>query len=512
MKSVSRPVWSPDLNNGYYKNPIIHADYSDPDVIRVGTDYFMVASSFNMSPCLPILHSKDLVNWTLINHVSQTLPYEKYNDPRHGEGVWAPSIRYHDGMFWVVFGMPDEGIFMSQTKDPFGEWSPLHLMKEVKGWIDPCPFWDDDGEAYLVHAFAKSRIGFKSKLQICKMSPDGLSLLDEGKMVFDGTLDHPTIEGPKMYKRNGYYYIFAPAGGVATGWQTILRSKNIYGPYEDKIVLHQGNTAINGPHQGGWVETDLGESWFIHFQDKDAYGRITHLQPMKWEQDWPQIGVGEEDIKEPVLECKKPRTSVTQNQIQVPETSDNFDEPELGLQWQWRANVKKEWYELIDEKLRLYAHKRSAKTLYDTPQIVTQKFPALTFTATTAITFTPKHEKITAGLFIGGFSYGGLKLKKTDDGFEVVQYKGQHTDDETTESEQVVGELQADTVYLRVHVDEHAACHFSFSDDNETFHKVKDVIEVTKGQWIGAIVGLFCINDAESESDDYADVNWFNIE
>jgi len=512
MKNENQPVWLPDLENGYYKNPIIHADYSDPDVIRVGDDYFMVASSFNMSPCLPVLHSKDLVNWTLINHVSETLPYEKYQLPRHGEGVWAPSIRYHNGEFWVFFGAPDEGIFMSKTTDPFAEWSPLHLVKEVKGWIDPCPFWDDDGQAYLVHAFAKSRIGFKSKLQICKMAPDGLSLIDEGTMVFDGTIDHPTIEGPKMYKRNGYYYIFAPAGGVATGWQTILRSTSVFGPYEPKIALHQGETEINGPHQGGWVETDLDESWFIHFQDKGAYGRITHLQPMWWEDDWPIIGVGDDEIKEPVLKWQKPKVSSDIQQIQAPQTTDFFNESELGLQWQWRANVNKDWYDLVDGKLRLHAREGFSDTLYDTPQIVTQKFPAQTFTATAAVTFKPTSDAVTAGLFVGGFSYGGLKLKKSKDGLAIIHYTGHHVDGETKETEHHVGHMDTDVIYLRVHVNENAECQFSYSDDHTNYQSIPDITQVTKGQWIGAIMGLFCINNGQNVSDDYAEIDWFKVE
>lgn len=305
-------VWQPDQDDGTYRNPILYADYSDPDMIRVGEDFFMVASSFAMSPCLPVLHSKDLVNWKIVNHVFRTFPDSSYDLPRHGDGVWAPSIRYHDGYVWVFFGAPDEGIYMSKTKDPFGEWSPLHLVKKVKGWIDPCPFWDDDGKAYLVHAFARSRIGFKHILQVCEMKPDGTELLTEGTYIFDGTENHPTIEGPKIYKRDGYYYIFAPAGGVPTGWQSILRSKNIYGPYEDKIVLAQGNSPTNGPHQGAWVELENDEHWFIHFQDKGPYGRITHLQPMTWTDDgWPQMGINQtvDGVGEPVLQWKKPSCS-----------------------------------------------------------------------------------------------------------------------------------------------------------------------------------------------------------
>ena len=136
--------------------------------------------------------------------------------------------------------------------------------------------------------FLRSR--FQILFLVHHMSPDGRTLLDDGIMVFDGHENHPTIEGPKFYKRNGYYYIFAPGGGVQYGWQTVLRSRDICGPYEDRVVLHEGKTGINGPHQGAWVELENGESWFYHFQDRMAYGRIVHMQPMKWIEDWPVIG------------------------------------------------------------------------------------------------------------------------------------------------------------------------------------------------------------------------------
>ncbi len=197
---------------------------------------------------------------------------------------------------------------MVKARNPAGPWTEPLLIKPARGWIDPCPFWDDDGNAYLVHAWARSRSGINSILTINRMTADGTKLLDEGMMVFDGRIHHPTIEGPKLYKHNGYYYIFAPAGGVTSGWQTVLRSRNLYGPYEDKIVMDQGKTAINGPHQGAWVELKSGESWFIHFQDRAAFGRIVHLQPVAWRDDWPVIGVDADgDGKgEPVLSYRKP--------------------------------------------------------------------------------------------------------------------------------------------------------------------------------------------------------------
>ena len=285
--------WISDLGNGRFRNPVLYADYSDPDIVRVGEDFYMTASSFTYVPGLPILHSKDLVNWEIINYAVKELQ-PIYDKPQHGCGVWAPSIRYHNGKFWIFYGDPDLGIMMTNTDDIYGEWSPLTCVKEAVGIIDTCPLWDDDGKAYIVHGYANSRCGIKSKIAVCEMSKDGTKVISEDTIVFDGTVSHPTLEGPKFYKRNGYYYIMAPAGGVPTGWEVVFRSKNVYGPYEDRIVLRQGKTDINGPHQGGWVELENGESWFVHFQDLEVYGRVVHIQPVTWINDWPAMGETDE--------------------------------------------------------------------------------------------------------------------------------------------------------------------------------------------------------------------------
>ncbi|MBO7703780.1 MAG: glycoside hydrolase 43 family protein, partial [Solobacterium sp.] len=291
-----------------YHNPVLFADYSDPDVIRVNGQYILTASSFNYVPGLPILVSEDLVSWKLsgyaLDQISESstegLPHtdsaaigKRFEIPRHSEGVWAPSIRFHDGVYYIYYGMPDEGIYMVSADDPLGTWSEPVCVRQAKGFIDPCPFWDEDGRAYIIHAYAKSRIGFKSMLGIFEMSPDGKQAVSEDRFIFDGTDPaHPavTIEGPKVYRRNGYYYILAPAGGVTYGWQTALRSRTIDGPYEIRTVMEQGNTLINGPHQGALVESSDGREWFIHFQDRGLYGRITHLQPVVWKDVWPVIG------------------------------------------------------------------------------------------------------------------------------------------------------------------------------------------------------------------------------
>ena len=519
-KEQASGAWVPDLGDGTFKNPVLYADYSDPDVIRVGEDFFLVASSFSSVPGLPVLHSKDLVNWKIINYVVKRLPFPDYDRPAHGRGIWAPSIRYHDGKFWVFVGMPDEGIFMSQTTDPFGEWSPLHMVKKAKGWIDPCPFWDDDGQAYLVHAFAASRIGFKHLLNICRMRPDGTALLDEGKIVFDGSKHHPTTEGPKMYKRNGFYYIFAPAGGVATGWQLILRSKKIYGPYEEKVVLHQGDTEINGPHQGGWVELASGESWFMHFQDQDAYGRVVHLQPVNWVDDWPLMGEDRngDGIGEPVARWKKPAVG-EEYPVTVPATSDQFANGQPGLQWQWQANPQPEWLgSAADEQgLRLRTvplPTGSGGTLWEVPNLLLQKFPAPVFTATTELIFRPERPADQAGLVVMGGVYGAIAVCQTETGLKLRCYQGQCPKDEEQATEELTQDRawDGDHLYLRVTVTEEAECQFSVSTDGNKFEAFGRPFRARKGKWVGAKVGLYALHQGTARSNGYADFKWFTVE
>nr|WP_230680400.1 glycoside hydrolase 43 family protein [Pontibacter sp. 172403-2] len=502
-----------------YKNPVLHADYSDPDVCRVGDDFYMTSSSFNSIPGLQILHSKDLVNWEIVGYALDRLPpYDHFAKPQHGNGVWAPSIRHHNGEFYIYWGDPDYGIYMVKTKDPAGDWEDPVLVMEGKGLIDSCPLWDEDGKAYLVHGFAGSRAGIKSVLAINKMNPEGTKVLDEGVLVFDGHDNNPTVEGPKFYKRNGYYYIFAPAGGVATGWQLALRAKNIYGPYEQKVVMDQGATSINGPHQGAWVELENGEDWFLHFQDKEAYGRVVHLQPMKWVNDWPVIGEDKDgDGKgQPVLSYKKPDVGKTYP-VTTPAESDEFEGNTLGLQWQWHANPKATWAFPAAGKgqLRLFTDQvpEDFKNYWDVPNLLLQKFPAETFTATTKLHFTPnpKLQNERTGLIVMGESYAYISLVSKKDGIYVAYTTAEAADKGKPEQEQLLGKLNGNDVYFRVAVGKDAVCRFSYSEDGDKYTPVADTFTAVPGRWIGAKVGLFATRLDKTNDSGYADYDWFRI-
>lgn len=515
-------VWVADNGDGTYSNPIIHADYSDPDVVRVGDDYYMTASSFNAVPGLPILHSKDLVNWDLINHALPRLyPKEHFKTPRHEEGVWAPSFRYHDGAFYIYWGDPDFGIYMVKTDDPAGEWSKPELVKKGKGLIDPSPLWDDDGKAYLVHAFARSRAGINSLLVVQEMNLDGTELLGEPVLAFDGHEEHPTVEGPKFYKRGDYYYILAPAGGVEFGWQLAMRSKNPMGPYEEKIIMHQGNTDINGPHQGGMVQTQTGESWFVHFSDQGAYGRIVHLNPIRWEDGWPMMGEDQngDGIGEPVKTYDKP--DVGQDYpIQTPPDSDEFDSNSLGLQWQWHANPEVYWGfpHGNKSKLRLYTSKlpEDFTNYWDVPHLLLQKFPAQTYTATTKLEFQPSDEEVggETGLIIMGRDYSYLSVTDREDGLYLAQTVAHEADNGGNEEEVAGQYVDSNQLWFRVQVSGekgNVQTRFSYSTDGEEFTAFGEAFKARPGGWIGTKVGLFASRPYENYDSGFVDFDWFRI-
>lgn len=534
----ARAPWVPDLGNGRYQNPVLAADYSDPDVTRVGDDFYLTASSFTNIPGLPILHSKDLVNWTLLGHALPRLtPDAHFSVPRRGGGVWAPAIRHRNGKFHIYYPDPDFGVYVTTATDPKGPWSAPVLVDNSRGVIDPCPFWDDDGSAWLIVAYARSRAGFNNILQLKRMSPDGTRLLDAGKTVVDGNALPPQsttngpmpwapIEGPKLYKRGGWYYIFAPAGGVKGGWQTVFRSRKIDGPYEFRNVLDQGKTEVNGPHQGAWVTTSAGEDWFLHFQDTGAFGRRVHLQPMVWKDGWPVIGSDrdKDGRGEPVLTYRKPKVQAP-GEIVVPQTNDDFSGP-LSLAWQWHANPAQDWLSLSDAPgfLRL----KSVSTpvsLFETGSVLTQKFPAPKFVADTKLHFAPIRAGERAGLAVVGTKYSWIGLRKDADAVRLV-HDGRVLLEGVTSDIYLRARIEAVVVDINPPDKPHwpverkevlAQVKFSYSTDGERFVAFEHPpVQIDPGRWVGATIGLFASSPAGTPaylgtSVGYADFDYFRI-
>lgn len=516
LKDLPKAIRFSDNSDGTYTNPIINSDYSDPDAIRVGNKFYMTASSFNCIPGLPILESDDLVNWKLISYaLNKQKPEQVYDLPQHGKGVWAPCIRYHKKEFYIYYPDPDFGIYRIKAKNPQGPWSEPILVKSGKGLIDPSPLWDDDGKAYLVYAFAGSRAGIKNMLVICTMNQEGTLTNNDEVLILDGHNDEPTIEGPKIYKRNNYYYIFAPAGGVATGWQTVLRSKNIQGPYEKRKVLEQGKTEINGPHQGAWVQTKNGEDWFLHFQDKGVSGRVVHLQPMKWQNDWPIIGIDEDGdgIGEPVITYKKPNVGKI-FPISSPPDSDEFNETRLGLQWQWHANPQINWgfpSAMGYFMLNCIPKPKDAVNLFDIPNLLLQKFPDDTFSATAKLQFDSHFDDEEAGFVIMGLDYTYLKMKTEKGKIFLSQMTCNNADKKETQAEIERIELKNRLIYMKVDVTENGKSSFSYSEDGIHFKSIGKPFAVKEGKWIGAKLGFVALRQDFKNDAGNLKIDWIRF-
>lgn len=510
--------WNPEAtaDETRYRNPILHADFSDPDAIRVGDTYYMTSSSFNSAPGLPLLTSRDMVNWTLVGHaLPRLVPEAHFAQPRFGEGVWAPCLRYHDGKFWIFYPDPDFGIYVITAKSFTGPWTKPHLLLPGKGIIDPTPLWDTDGKAYLLHAWARSRAGFNNVLTLRQMSPDGRSLLDQqGKIVIDGNSlpGFKTLEGPKFYKHEGWYYVFAPAGGVEEGWQSVFRSRSVGGPYEQRIVMDQGASKINGPHQGAWVRASDGSDWFMHFQDRGAYGRIVHLQPMQWTDGWPLIGEpGPTPGRgQPVSSWRRP---VVGQVTQGPVTSDEFEAAALGPQWQWNANPEPAWSSLAARPgwLRLPAIVLPAEPGFvrAAPNILAQKLPAADFTVDARVELAQATDGSRAGLILNGLSYAWLGLRQLSGHTQLVYTTCTPAGPRCQEQTSVVLADSPLALTLRMQVKEGAQVQFTYSIDGKSYVAAGAPFSATKGRWVGAQMGLFSVADQAATG--YLDVDYFRV-
>lgn len=497
---------SADLGDGTYRNPVLDADWSDPDLLCVGDDFYLTASSFGRAPGLPLLHSRDLVNWTLVGHALQRLdPAREFRTPRPDCGVWAPALRHHDDRFWIFWGDPDHGIFQVNAPGIRGPWTRPHPVKEGKGLIDPCPLWDEEsGEAYLVHAWAKSRSGVRNRLTGHRMRPDGTGVLDEGKVIVDADLIPGwfTLEGPKAYRHDGWFWIFAPAG-VETGWQGAFRSRGFFGPYEERVVLEQGNTPVNGPHQGGWVRTAAGEDWFAHFQQRGPYGRVVHLQPMRWGADgWPVLG----DRGSPVAVHRKPKLPA--QPPSAPATDDDFPGGRFARQWQWTANPQEGWAtQHSGDGLRLSCVRTAdAHDLRRLPHVLTQRMPGAAATVQVDLSLDSEEPGARAGLVVLGDAYGWIGLQRQPDGSVRLVHRfaeratGESSD---TRSGPCRGERDAaparpapeGRARLWTEIGAGGRCRFSY-DVGGGRQSSGQVFAATPWRWVGALLGLFALAPA----------------
>ncbi len=451
-----------DQGNGTFRNPVLKSDYSDPDILRHGDDFYLVASDFHFVG-MQVLHSKDLVNWKVIAQVFDRLDMDpKYDQVKgYGEGTWAPSIRYHDGEFYVFVCTPAEGLFMWHAKNPAGPWSKTVTVKAAPRWEDPCPFWDDDGQAYLVHSHKGA-----GPLILHKMKSDGTALLDEGKEIYSGKV----AEGPKLFKRKGYYYISLPEGGVEKGGQTVLRARDLYGPYERRQVLPDGS-----PHQGGLVQLPNGQWWFISFKSTGYLGRICHLNPVTWtDDDWPVFG----DNGQPVDVWKKPDVGKTYPPAR-PDTSDEFADRTLSPIWQWNHNPVPAGWSLTERKGYLRLKALPAATLDTARNTLTQKLWDSAGAIDVKMDAASMHDGQLAGFgFMSGSDFGWVGVRQENGTRKIQSYRGDGL------------VLTGTQVWFRA-VNSGDSGRLLYSVDGKRYVEIGDAFQLRFRFWKGARIAIF---------------------
>jgi beta-xylosidase len=529
-----------DQGDGTYRNPIIAGDYSDPDVIRVGEDYYMVSSTFELSPGVPILHSKDLVNWETIgaafSDVSQLGPDFNWDRMgRYGEGVYAPSIRYHDGKFWVFVNChSDEGMYQSTATNPAGPWTVTQLKDKngkplrMSGWTDPCPFWDDDGKAYLV----TSRPDRHWYGYLFQMTPDGTQLLDadfDTMKVNDGDYAYPnagttyspfrSTEGNKIFKREGFYYLqhieFTDDGhGNGT---YLYRSKNIYGTKADGTPGKPGDLGAYDllkfgdglPGQGGFVDTPDGRwFWIGQFNHVESDGRKPNLLPVTWIDDWPVPGVAIED-KKGKFSWQLPKP-ISGQPFLLPQGSDEFDGPNLNSQWSWNYQPRADHWSLTERPgfLRLHAFKPLEDgKFFKVGNVINQRYLRSDLTEVTIkVDLSGMVDGQEGGLanFDAGKDYATLGIVQKS-GAKSLYYET----DGTISSLDALP-LSQTTVWLRTSITFDNQAAWSYSFDGKTFTPTGTNYQLKSNGYRGDMIGIYTFNTAAEGG--YIDVDFFHYD
>ncbi len=482
-----------DQGNGTYQNPVLFADYPDPDAIRVGDTYYMTCSEMNYMG-MRILSSKDMVNWQLINRIYDRLPGEEYETmKRYGRGSWAPSIRYHNGIFHVYFCTPEEGLFVARATDPAGEWILTH-MKHIAGWEDPCPYWDKEGRAWL----SRSELG-AGAIFLHRMNAEGTELLDEGKVIYTGD----GAEGSKWYDHeDGGVLLLFPQGGTSMGWQMALRAPSMEGPFEAKRVCKTGDTWINGPHQGALLDTPDGEWWFMHFSHCGVAGRVVYLEPVTWVDGWPRIGepTDEPYCGQPVWRHKKP--ALPEQPICCTPTSDDFASDKLGLQWLWNHNPLDDRWSLSRKPgyLQLKGCNDEAD-IFAVRNMLSQRLIGASGYITVKVSTEELEMGQQAGLVAMGRDPFLYSVTKTEEGLYVtLDYQGDvalkrqscyHTIPEEWVHKKIKGPFNADHLYLKFTIQNLAELRLAYSLDGKEWIYLRHDAFLNECPWRGARIGLF---------------------
>lgn len=500
--------WCPDNGDGTFTNPILWGDWPDPDVIRVGDDFYMVSTSMHYVPGSPVLKSKDLVNWEMAGYAVERYEEDPRYDMQGGtlylNGSWANSIRYHNGKFYVAFCTPngwgiEKGHFsICEADRPEGPWKRTIFPEYL---YDPGLFFDDDGKVYVVHG--------QHRLYITELTSDVHAVKGEPVEIWNqGFKDSQTygdafgLEGSHMYKINGMYYITCPAGGTE-GWQVCLRSKNIFGPYEHKVIVEDNSSyPPNGLHQGGMVQLKNGDWWFIIMQDRGPIGRVPHLLPVTWVDGWPMLGVNGKDA----ITYQKPNVG-EQVKITIPATSDDFNKKQLGLQWQWNHNPDNSKWSLSERKGYMRLKASLAKDLTVARNTLTQRVQGPNSTGTVEVDISGLRDGNIAGLGVFQFPYAYVAVRQVNGHKEIVMCN--NGKEESVQRPQGLGER----IWFRTRAtDKDFTARFYYSLNGSDFIPIGDVLKMGLGlAWTANRFALFNYSTQQEGVGGIADFNWFRF-
>ncbi len=500
-----------DNGDGTFTNPVIASDFPDPDVIRVGDTYYFLSTTMFIFPGVTILKSKDLVNWEYCANVVPRMDegpcYNLDGCNRYSHGQWASSIKYHEGKFYLLYNTLDEGGFLCTAEKAEGPWTITHLPR---GYHDPGLLFDTDGKIYVAHGY--------NKIYITELDLD-FNAIGKDVLVYTGDI-RPGLEGAHLYKINNYYYLYSTYGGL-DGFQVALRSENIYGPYEQHMVLNDTTDGPNyGIHQGALIQTNTGEWWTMLMVDSGPFGRFPSLQPVTWENDWPIAGSNGKAVvthKKPVVGKSYP--------VKTLPTSDEFNEDHLGMQWGWNHNPEPSKWSLTENPG--YLRLKTASLTDSLPKArntLTQRSFAyysdsLLTVGTTKIDLDHMKDGDIAGLAIFQDPYGFIGVKKINGEYYVIMVNNGETIDSVKVNTSSIY-LQADPFhgsgaamyYGGETVDGTGTVTFAYSLDNKTFTTLGNVMQMQFK--LTVFTGnKFCLfNYATKELGGYVDVDWFRVE
>lgn len=498
-----------DQEDGTYRNPVLPADYSDIDAIRVGSDFYAISSTFQYSPGVVVLHSKDLVNWEILSHVvddvttiSKEMNWDRMN--RYGTGIWAGSIRYYKGKFWVYFGTPDDGFFMSSASNPAGPWEPLHHLWNVSGWDDCCTFCDDDGQLYFIATqFSYDSITQKKyNIHLFKMTLDGKQILFNTDSIIHQSNGS---EANKLYKINGLYYHYFSEVNNEGRVIMMERSSSLYGPWEIRQLNHVNRDRDREPNQGGLMQLEDG-TWhfFTHHGSGSWEGRVASLLPVTWIDGWPIIGTpGADSIGNMVWSAKKPIQVASKLKIQ---TNDEFNDSRLAVQWEWNYQPRNSKWSLKERRgyLRLHAFQ----------PIQTDKKKHEIFRAGNTLTqrsMRTASNEVTIKMDIIGMAdgqYAGLThYASSFSTFGVCQKGSLRTLYYNNGRDSIGIQLIGKSIWLKSYWNYKGNNQYAYSLDGKKFIDFGSTTSLSWGYYRGDRVGVFTYNIKEEKGQ--IDIDWF---